>query len=206
MRKILKKRILKFLVPGIIAVAMMVNMFAFTGLTLPDGSPFDPDYYRTTYNLTGSDEELANHYWYYGIPEGKLPYSGMTDVSAATLLNSINEYRVANGLTPYTFDAQLQEYAQLRARELADTSFFAHTRPDGSAWKTTFGDNYTNYRRLGENLARGQSSSVIVVARWQKSATHNAVMLDTKCNIAGVGVAKSADGMFYFCLIVGLSK
>lgn len=193
---------------GLLTIVMVWLLTCGFYYTLPDGTYFDADFYRTTYTeLSGTDTELMNQYWFYGIQEGKLPYAGANDVSAASVLNYINLYRTENGLTELSLDTDLQEKAQARARELADNHYFAHYRPsDGSKWNTIYGIWQNTYIRLGENLARGQTSSFQVVERWKTSTGHNAIMLHTGVDIAGVGVAKDINGHFYFVLHVGLRK
>ena len=46
----------------------------------------------------------------------------------------VNEIRVANGLSPLTWNGQIENAAKVRANEIV--SSFSHTRPDGSSWYT----------------------------------------------------------------------
>jgi len=176
---------------------------------LPDGSAFNSEYYAAQNSdvvdaVGGDASALADHYWYHGIQEGRKPYEGAKDVSASSVLALVNEYRAQNGLSAYAYDPTLQQAAQDRARELADSQFFGHTRPtDGSRWQTILGSNLKSYKIVGENLGRGQSSAASVIYAWKQSSSHNALLLHTAFSRAGVGVAKDMSGRFYFVLIVG---
>ncbi len=191
----------------IMGCVMMVNA---NPVTLPDGSKFDAAYYAAAnpdvvQSLGNDPEVLSRHYWEYGIAEGRLPYEGASDVSAATLIAQIDQYRTSNGLCSVVQDQTLMSAAQARARELADNELFAHTRPDGAKWSTIF--NTSGYARVGENLARGSTlDDAKVMTGWKNSPSHNEIMLHKTMNRIGVGVAKSTSGKFYFCMIVGTSK
>jgi uncharacterized protein YkwD len=175
--------------------------------TLPDGTRFDCGYYAQQNTdvvavVGNSDDALAEHYWKYGIAEGRLPYNGAADVSAGSVIALVNAYRSAQGVSLLKQDAMLMEEAQRRAAEMAETQCFSHTRPNGQRWHTAFKQDGF-YTVAGENLARGsQSTAISVVEAWKRSAEHNTVLLHAKATRVGVGVAKGADGKFYFALTV----
>ena len=147
------------------------------------------------------------HYWYYGIQEGRQPNKNTSyAVSASSVITLMNNYRAQNGIAACSTDSVLMTAAQERARELADNEMFAHSRPDGSKWQTVLGDNLSLYVRVGENLGRGQSSATSAIYAWQHSTTHNALLLNSNMNSVGVGVAKSASGQYYFVLIAGQKR
>lgn len=202
----MKKNLLRLLTA--LMVMMFVAITARADFSLPDGSKFDPSYYAAAnpdvVAAVGSGSStLSEHYWNYGIQEGRLPYAGASDVSAASLVRYINEYRAANGLSILTVDATVQAEAQLRAREMADSQCFSHTRPNGEKWQTAFGSNWNKtYSKLGEDLARGQSSAERAVSAWKKSPGHNEVLLKSGVTRIGAGVAKGTDGKFYFVITV----
>ena len=86
---------------------------------------------------------------------------------------------------------------------MASSGVFSHTRPNGEKWQTAFGNNWNKtYSKLGENLARGQSSSERAVSAWKKSPGHNEVLLKDGVTCIGAGVAKGNDGKFYFVITV----
>lgn len=192
--------------------ACVVAQFIMTahaeGVKLPDGTLFEPKYYADSNpdvaaSLGTSADVLADHYWNHGIQEGRLPYVGANDVSAATVIALVNEYRVSNGLNAFTVDSRLMSAAQTRATELASSQHFAHSRPNGAKWQTVLGSNTSAFSKVGENLGRGQSSASSVVYAWQCSAGHKEVMLHPVFTKVGVGVAKDTNGRFYFALIAG---
>lgn len=125
---------------------------------------------------------------------------------ATTIISAVNTYRQTSGLSVLTEDAVLMEAAQKRADELAAGEYFAHSRPDGQHWQTILGDDLTSYKRVGENLGRGQSSVESVIGAWQVSSAHNALLLHNNMDRIGAGIAQSASGKFYFVLIMGKSR
>jgi uncharacterized protein YkwD len=94
----------------------------------------------------------------------------------------LNEHRTANGLRELEIDLELQDYADIRADEQRER--FGHTRPDGSAagsgWgnahnviNSRYAENASNTGALGDpkNTALGFFNS------WKASKGHNRHML-----------------------------
>lgn len=193
--------------PALVAFADMVYVYH-----TPDGDGFDPWYYAEANpdvaESIGTDAQaLLEHYWYYGIQEGRQPNKNTSyAVSASSVITLMNNYRAQSGVAACSTDSVLMTAAQERARELADNEMFAHSRPDGSKWQTILGFNLSLYVRVGENLGRGQSSATSAIYAWQHSTTHNALLLNSNMNSVGVGVAKSASGQYYFVLIAGQKR
>ncbi len=193
---------------ALILMIIFVIIGANADYALPDGSRFDAAFYAANnadvVTALGSDAAtLADHYWNHGIQEGRLPYAGASDVSAASLIAGINVYRTNNGLPALVVDQTVQNEAQKRATEMAQSGTFSHTRPNGQPWQTAFGNNWDKmYSKLGEDLARGQSSSAKVISAWKKSPGHNEVLLKPGVTRIGAGVAKGNDGKFYYVITV----
>ena len=99
------------------------------------------------------------------------------------ILGLINAERSQAGLGTVSMDSSLTEVASIRAQECS--TYFSHTRPDGSSWSTV--SVLTN----GENLARArdntQSKPENVVLAWMLSPKHRANVL--KSAYTNVGIA-----------------
>ena len=106
---------------------------------------------------------------------------------AAQVAALVNAARAEYGLSALTVDAKVQQAAQVRARESAQS--FSHTRPDGSSFSTALTEAGVSYTRSGENIAYGQSTPQQVVQAWMDSAGHRANILDTGFTHIGVGYA-----------------
>ena len=114
---------------------------------------------------------------------------------AAQVAALVNAARAEYGLPALTVDAKVQQAAQVRARESAQS--FSHTRPDGSSFSTALTEAGVSYTRSGENIAYGQTTPQQVVQAWMDSAGHRANILDAGFTHIGVGYAV-VDGTAYW--------
>jgi uncharacterized protein YkwD len=96
----------------------------------------------------------------------------------ATLIQTVNKYRVEFGKPELIEDVGLDKSAQVRADEIArcGRQCFTHERPDGTSWTSTVYSS-TTYRVAGENLAECWASNQDVVNAWKHSPKHNENML-----------------------------
>ena len=108
----------------------------------------------------------------------------------------VNEIRVANGLSPLTWNGQIENAAKVRANEIV--SSFSHTRPDGSSWYTA--DESVLY---GENLAQYYDGADEVVAAWMNSPSHKANILKPEFK-SGAIAAIEVDGEVYWAEEFGI--
>ena len=93
-------------------------------------------------------------------------------------------------------DKALEKIALVRAREMAETGNFSHTRPNGKR-----GISLVKGRKArGENIARGQTTCAEVTAAWYASPGHRANML--RKNFRKVGIAGyTCNGVTYWAQI-----
>ena len=134
-------------------------------------------------------------------PAGESPAPETPDDSdpqgdfAAQVIALVNAARAEYGLPALTVDTKVQQAAQVRARESAQS--FSHTRPDGSSFSTALTEAGVSYIRSGENIAYGQTTPQQVVQAWMDSAGHRANILDAGFTHIGVGYAV-VDGTAYW--------
>ena len=100
----------------------------------------------------------------------------------------VNEIRVANGLSPLTWNGQIENAAKVRANEIV--SSFSHTRPEGSVL-------------YGENLAQYYDGADEVVAAWMNSPSHKANILKPEFK-SGAIAAIEVDGEVYWAEEFGI--
>jgi len=67
-------------------------------------------------------------------------------------LNTINAYRAASGLPPYTINPQLAKAAQSHANDIACNNLFGHTGSDGSTIQSRVTDSGYVYSFVTENV------------------------------------------------------
>lgn len=104
----------------------------------------------------------------------------------AEMIRLTNEERERNGLPALQISERLMEGAQIRAEEC--TISYSHTRPDG---KPPIGSAEIINAATWLDV-RGE------VQEWIESTGHHQIMLTSRFNYIGVGVARGSDGMFYY--------
>ena len=93
-------------------------------------------------------------------------------------------------------DKKLEKIALIRAKEMAETGKFSHTRPNGQRGITLIKGN----KAKGENIAKGQKTCEQVSAAWYESPGHRANML--RKNFKKVGIAGyTCNGTTYWAQI-----
>lgn len=114
----------------------------------------------------------------------------------------INNARRASGLAPLALDTELCRLARLHSGDMATNNFFDHHNPEGlDAAGRARQEGVRGWRALGENIALNQGyddPADFAVERWLKSAKHRANISNAAWTHTGIGVARAADGTFYF--------
>lgn len=108
----------------------------------------------------------------------------------------VNQYRKENGLSSLSLSEELNQAANIRAKEIKEK--FAHTRPDGSECFSAMDEFGISYGWAGENIALGQRSSESVMTAWMNSPGHRANILNSHFNKIGVGHFLSAAGTHHW--------
>lgn len=117
------------------------------------------------------------------------------DAMAKEVFRLTNIERAKVGLEPLIYSEEVQEAAMLRAKEIS--TFFSHTRPDGSSCDTVFNDfKLTCFS--GENIAAGQTSPKQVMTSWMNSQGHKENILYPDHKYMGVGFYQSSDGFCFW--------
>jgi hypothetical protein len=111
-----------------------------------------------------------------------------TAITTETLLASTNKERVKQQLPPLQNDNRLSRAAYLKAKDMFQKQYWAHTAPDGATpWKW-FGSVGYNYAYAGENLARNFRTSNTTVTAWMMSPEHKANILNSHYSDVGFSV------------------
>ena len=120
--------------------------------------------------------------------------------------NQLNNYRKAynkskklkgkKALKTLKRDAALEKIALQRAKEMAETGKFSHTRPNGKSGLTLI----KGRKAKGENIAMGQKTCDQVSRAWYNSAGHRKNML--RKNFTKVGIAGyTLNGVTYWAQV-----
>jgi len=111
-------------------------------------------------------------------------------VLPGVLTSLTNDARADNKLALLTESELLVQAAQLKANDMAQNGYFAHTSPSGvTPWHWLDVAGYS-YQAAGENLAVNFVDSEDVAEAWMKSPTHRANMVRSDFSEVGIAVAK----------------
>ncbi|OGZ95065.1 MAG: hypothetical protein A2676_03310 [Candidatus Sungbacteria bacterium RIFCSPHIGHO2_01_FULL_51_22] len=109
------------------------------------------------------------------------------------LVDLTNIDRGSNSQYPLKMNPVLAEVARMKAEDMANKGYFAHTSPEGLSpwhWFKKAGYSFTH---AGENLAVDFVDSTDVERAWMESAGHRANILNQ--NFSEIGIA-TAKGMY----------
>lgn len=115
---------------------------------------------------------------------------------AQEILDLVNFYRNQEGLSSLKLSSTLNYGANIRADEL--TTYYSHTRPDGTSCFTVLDDLGYSYSTAAENIAAGQTSAEDVMDDWMNSAGHRANILNKNVTELGVGFAYDSDSYYQY--------
>jgi hypothetical protein len=124
---------------------------------------------------------------------------GLGSASAQSdLIALINAYRASNGLQAVSANGALTAAAVWMAGDMAAKNYIGHVSSDGrsptqrmSAFGYPAPSMYT-----GEDLGAGYATAGAVLAGWQASPAHNAVLLNPNYNAIGVGLVSNPGSTY----------
>ncbi|MFN2143898.1 MAG: phosphotransferase, partial [Anaerolineales bacterium] len=131
---------------------------------------------------------------------------------AVEIIRLINEYRVSQGLNPYTFNQKLALAAQGHSEYQASINSpgthvgetdETHTSTDRARMQGYNGD--VEYFRTDEMIYNGGFATPQKAFDWWKgSPIHNGIMISEIYHEIGVGIAVSSSGQIYYTVDVGM--
>lgn len=114
---------------------------------------------------------------------------------------SINDIRDAQGLRRLERDPALDAVARAHAQDMATRRYLAHETPEGLTPPDRMKRaGVKGFTLAGENVgttSRLDPNREIVVA-WMDSTAHRDNILAPVFNTTGIGVARAADGSFFY--------
>lgn len=124
-------------------------------------------------------------------------YGGYWDYDEANAtFDAINDLREENGLDRLSYSLQVQEWADIRARELwiveERDGDISHTRPDGSVFATVGTGCNTENALINITSANFQTN----VNMWYASQRHRENMLNTRSKTAAVAVYVQGEKVY----------
>lgn len=115
--------------------------------------------------------------------------SYLASILPSVLDDLTNQNRQSQHLSILTVNPVLNEVAQLKANDMAEKGYFAHTSPEGKAPWYWFKQVGYKYEYAGENLAIDFTDSQDVAKAWMNSPTHRANILKNSYTEMGTGIA-----------------
>ena len=123
----------------------------------------------------------------------------------ATFVSLLNEYRVANGLSPLLVSDLISEACYRHNHDMAKYKFFSHYSEtsdwfatDAPPWDRMSLSGYDFYTSKGENIAAGQQTAAEVFEAWKASSGHNANMLNSAYTVIGISLYQLAGSPYTF--------
>jgi uncharacterized YkwD family protein/spore coat assembly protein SafA len=114
------------------------------------------------------------------------------------VIDLVNKQRANNGLPALKANWELCRVARYKSQDMINKHYFAHQSPTyGSPFDMmeAFGIRFS---AAGENIAYGQRTPQEVMNAWMNSPGHRSNILARNYDQIGVGVAKSANGTYYW--------
>lgn len=105
------------------------------------------------------------------------------------VLKLVNENRRRGGCDAMTLDGRLSTAANRHAADMARRGYFAHESPNGDGAGDRVEDAGYDWKRYGENIARGADSAHEVVDGWMNSPAHRDNIMDCRFLEMGLGLA-----------------
>ncbi|HKM66064.1 MAG TPA: CAP domain-containing protein [Candidatus Acidoferrum sp.] len=111
------------------------------------------------------------------------------------LLIAANRDRVAIGLAPFQWDANLAAAARLHAQRMAQRSALSHQFPGEQPLQVRAMEAGARFSLIAENVAEGPTPQGLH-AQWMNSPPHRANLLDRDLNSIGIAVVQSGNLLF----------
>jgi uncharacterized protein YkwD len=114
------------------------------------------------------------------------------------VLALVNQNRRRAGCGPLSVDRRLIEAANRHAADMARRDYFEHESPNGDSAGDRVSRTGYDWKRYGENIARGADSAWEVVDGWMHSRVHRENILDCGLRQQGIGLAIARDRTTYW--------
>ncbi|MEU7185415.1 CAP domain-containing protein [Streptomyces sp. NPDC045369] len=111
----------------------------------------------------------------------------------AAVVRLVNRERAKAGCRPVRAHRTVTKAAQRHSDHMAREGSLSHRERGGSGPGSRLSAVGYDWRRAGENIARGQRGAAEVVRAWARSPEHQVVLADCAFRHAGVGINSGTD-------------
>lgn len=117
------------------------------------------------------------------------------DAMKQDIIDRTNALRRENGAAALRVNDKLMQAAQVRADEMASSSVYSHTRPDGRRNTSVTDCPYVgeNIHRIADWALQGKSVSEAAVWSWNLSGGHRDNLLEKNYAETGVGLSRGVN-------------
>lgn len=112
----------------------------------------------------------------------------------------LNEVRAVNGAGPVSYNALLYSAAKGHADDMFAQNYFSHTSLDGRELDDRVNATGYQWRRIGENIGRGQRDEEEILLGWVNSPGHQANNVHP--DFEEFGLAKAGSGSQQYWVLV----
>ncbi|MFD7663134.1 CAP domain-containing protein [Streptomyces sp. NPDC059788] len=127
------------------------------------------------------------------------------EATRAAVVRLVNRERARAGCRPVRAHRTVTRAAQRHSDHMARDGSLSHRERGGSGPGSRLSAVGYDWRRAGENIARGQRGAAEVVRAWARSPEHRVVLADCTFRHAGVGVnSGTADRGPWWTLLLAL--
>jgi hypothetical protein len=131
--------------------------------------------------------QLINVASHLEIDEGNI-LGFASNITSSQVIDSTNALRIERGIGLLREDPYLTSAAIMKARDMFDNQYWAHTSPTGKEpWDFIREQGYT-YRVAGENLAKDFDTTSPMMQAWMNSVTHRENIVNSVYQDIGVAV------------------
>lgn len=113
------------------------------------------------------------------------------------MIELVNEDRARYGLSQLTVDPELCAVARIKAQDMLNNGYFAHTSPTYGNIRTMLNTFGVSYKGASENIARSRSIYHAEAASLSSSTGHRQTLLGSQWTRLGIGVAITPAGFVY---------
>ena len=128
----------------------------------------------------------------------RIEQSPQSVTAQGDLISLINAYRSSNGLQQVSSNSALTAAATWMASDMAAKNYIGHVSSDGRSptqRMSAFGYPATSMY-TGVDLGAGFGTASAVLAGWQASAAHNAVLLNPNYDALGIGLVYNSSSTY----------
>lgn len=151
--------------------------------------------FNVYWNAEDGSVQIETDKPYTGEAPAKGEAADDADAMKQDIVDRTNALRKENGVAALRVNDKLMQAAQVRADEMASSSVYSHTRPDGRRNTSVTDCPYVgeNIHRIADWALQGKSVSEAAVWSWNLSGGHRDNLLEKNYAETGVGLSRGVN-------------